>query len=804
MLEFFRKYQRIFFILITIVIVISFSFFGTYSALPPDNLQNDPAFQAVDGTIVTKSELSEMVLFLSTDMNDKLLYGGVWGPNFLNDGAISKLLLQTDIAQILASQFAQELAPDLEKRLAAEKRYALYKHPQANFISTESAWTYFAPSMISDFKTIQQAASPLTPEAFAARTRLYLAEKNFSASMLRQVLNYQEKQLSWVEPDENLARTDLSLFGYHTTEDWFGPRFMTLAAEFIINSAKVAEQHGYRVSKSEALTDLIENANQSFKQNLRSPHLGVANNQEYFKEQLRRMGMDQSKAVKIWQTVMLASRLFDEAGNSVFVSPELFSSFVAYAKEPASGNLYQLPKELKLNDYKNLQKFEIYLDAVASRSDKEKSSLELPEKYLPADEVSKKFPELVQKRYVLDIAQVDKSALQTKISVKETWNWEVQDTNWAKLTKRFPDIGLKDAGTRQERFALLESLNDKLRSRVDNFARSQILAQRPELITQALETAISTPTSIGLSLKGAAGKPFEGIDDVSILIALLDKASVSGSNKASELTPEQQDADQKLSNFTGDQRHYYRIQVIEKQSGAAVLTFAEANQQGILDNLLDRTLQEHYLKIREAQAKTFQKADSSWKDLAEVRDAVADSYFANILKTIQAQENTETKLTGNSAAPRRLLTHVKNIKTNLEADPKREALYVKSVNNTEQTSEKEPNTVSLDQQWQLEKRPFSIERSSNSEQINTIEALELAANAWSPVISTPSGAIFFYQKLESQPKKQELVLDKSHQEQQLLSSEAQRLVASQLINEYKSKHAISLEFMENSGENALD
>lgn len=801
MLEFFRKYQRIFFILITTVIVISFSFFGTYSALPPDNVQNDPAFKAIDGTLVTKSELNEMVLFLSTDINDKLHYGGAWGPNFLNDGAVSKLLLQTDIAQVLASQFKEELAPDLDKRLAAEKRYSLYKHPHANFISTESAWAYFAPTMGSDFKTLQQASSPLTPEAFAARTRLYLGEKNFSAPMLRQVLNYQEKQFSWVEPDDNLAHTNLSLFGYHTLEDWFGPRFMTLAAEFIINSAKVADQRGYHVSKGEALADLIENANQSFKQNLRSPHLGVANNQEYFKEQLRRMGMDQSKAVKIWQKVLLTKRLFEEAGNSIFVSPELFSNFIAYAKEPVSGNIYQLPKELKLGDYRNLQKFEIYLDAASLRTDEEKSSLKLPERYPSAEELSKTFPELVQKRYVLDIAQVDKEALQTKISVKETWNWEVEDANWASLIKQFPNIGLKDVSSRQERFALLEELNDKTRTKVDNFARTQILAKRPELISKALESAPSSSLVVGLPLKGPAGKPFEGIDDASALVALLDQASVG----SSEETPEQQAADKKLAQFSGDQRHFYRIQVTEKQPGVTVLTFAEANRLGILDNLLDRTLQEHYLKIRDADPKTFQKADSSWKDLSDVKDTVADSYFANTLKAIQVLENKEAKLTGDAAASRRLLPHVKNVKEGLEADPEHDKFFVKRVQNAGESSENVPDIVSLDRQWQLEKRPFSIERSNNNEQFNTIEALELPVNAWSSIINTPSGAIFFYQKLESHPKQNELVLEKSHQAQQLLSNEAQRLVASQLIDDFKSKQAISLEFMNNnSEESALD
>jgi hypothetical protein len=217
-----------------------------------------------------------------------------------------------------------------------------------------------------------------------------------------------------------------------------------------------------------------------------------------------------------------------------------------------------------------------------------------------------------------------------------------------------------------------------------------------------------------------------------------------------------------------------------------------------LDTLLDRTLQNHYLKVRDALASTFQKPDSSWKDFTEVKDSIADNYFATVIKAIQSQENGDTKLTGNTAAARRLLPHVKNVKAKLEADPIHDEPYVRSATNAEQAP------ISLDQQWLLEKRPFSIERSNNSEQFNTVEALELDLNAWSKVINTPNGAIFFYQKLESPPKNHDLVLDKTHQAQQLLSNEAQRLVASQLIDEFKSKHAISLDFMDQSAENSLE
>src|ERR1700733_10225613 len=90
MLDFFRRYQRYFFLVITVVIIISFSFFGTYSTLGSNTWREQIAFKAINGCEVTRSDVDEMALFLATDNEDKLLYGGAWGPNFLNDGVIRK------------------------------------------------------------------------------------------------------------------------------------------------------------------------------------------------------------------------------------------------------------------------------------------------------------------------------------------------------------------------------------------------------------------------------------------------------------------------------------------------------------------------------------------------------------------------------------------------------------------------------------------------------------------------------------------------------------------------------------------
>ena len=293
MLEFFRKYQRYFFLIITVVIIISFSFFGTYNTITSNPIHEQIAFKAVDGTEVTRAELEEMAIFLGTDKQDKLLFGGLWGPNFLNDGVVKNDILATGLAAILTEQYANDIQPDLYTRLEKEKRYALYVHPEAKFLNVESAWGYFAPSLKGSFDELRHSNNPISPEALNARINLYLGEKKFPAPLLRQVLRYQEKQYSWLTPDINLDRTDLSLFGYHTVEDWFGPKFMRIIAEFIINSAKIAEQKGYEVSKAETLADLRRNAEISFKENANNPNLGVANSNEYYNEQLRRLGMDQ-------------------------------------------------------------------------------------------------------------------------------------------------------------------------------------------------------------------------------------------------------------------------------------------------------------------------------------------------------------------------------------------------------------------------------------------------------------------------------------------------------------------------------
>lgn len=793
MLEFLRKHQRYFFAVISVVIIISFSFFGTFNTVNTEYPHEQTVFKAVDGTDVKRHELDDLALFIGTDSHDKMILGGIWGPNFLNDGVIRKDFLETGMGFILASNYPDELLKDLQPRSEKEKRYNLYSHPQANFINVESAWSYFAPDMKANYETLRYAGNPVDAENLAARISLFLQEKQFPAPLLRQVLEYQEKQYAWLPPDESLYYQDLSLFGYHTTEDWFGPRFVRLVAQFIMNGAKVAEQKGYKVTKEEALADLMQQAAASYQQNINNPNLGVANLQQYFEEQLRRMNMDQNKAAKIWREVLLYRRLFNDVGQAVVVDPFSIEKIQGYTQEGVVGELYQLPKDLRFDNYRNMQKLETYLNAVAKRD--EKNLLDLPSKFLSLEEVSKKYPELIQTRYILEVAQLNKSTLQTKVGVKETWNWEVEDSNWASLTKKFPDLAMKKSTTREERFAALDALDDKTRAQVDAFARAAIVDKHPEWVQQALEAAPAKVSAMAILDKGGKTPLAKG-EKRQELMKLLNKASLKGENLNAEA--------QQLQLYTPDELTYYRISVVERAPKSEIMTFAEADQQGVLDELLDKNLEVEYVKVREEDASQYKKPDGSWKSLADVKDLIADQYFAKIRQAIEkdytqaiAPQAAPSVFLGDFLASLRLYAYMRHVKESMEKTGQVESWVLV---NPEAASDKLASRVALEDQWKLLQTPYQGTRSDLNKDLNAHDVFAMNVGDWGKVQTPGNGNLNFFHLEKRQKAPTVATSEKVGQLYQVASMDAQRIYMQKLLYELKDKKALSLDYMNKSVE----
>lgn len=773
MLGFFRRYEKYFFIVITFVIVISFTFFGTYGTLTREPSQHDrEAFQTVTGRSVSEHQLEVFSRFIATDNLDKVTSGGVWGPNFLNNGVIQEDLLQTGLALLLVADYKDQLREDLVSRHEKEKRYVPYSHPKADYVGVETAWKQLAPEIKFYFDQLQATNDPVEEEALVARIRLYMGEKRLPAPLLYRVIRQQEKQQSWLTPDPRLGQIDLALFNYRTAEDWFGPRFVRLVAEFVINTAEIAKQKGYQISEAEAFADLIRNAELSYQQNSRNPDLGVATVGQYMAKQLKLMGIDQTQAVKVWQQVLLFRRYFLDVGRSAFVDPFMVEQLNSYAAESVEGTLYQLPTPLRLGSYRELQRLETYLDAVANPS----SSLTLPTLFYAASEVEKKNPELVQKQYRLKIASVDKEKLQAKIGVKETWDWEVDDANWKKLTKEFPELGVKGAKTREERFAALESLDRRTRGRVDAFARTMIVDSHPEWLEEALATVPVSEQDVGISRRGG-NTPFVGLERRQKLIALLDKAPIGEQDPA-------------LKAFTGDNKNYYRIIVVKRDPKQRILTFAEASREGVLDAILDRNLQTFYIDNRLQYADEFQLPNGGWKPYESVKLRVADHYFADKLKAIKDKAPKGTGSTGDLLAAVRLYPHLAAARSALKGDPKSAEKWVAN-------GEEDP----LSGQWKLVQRDYSASRGSQESYLEKEAIFALKEGEFGKIKTLPNGDLTFFQV-----SAQGIGLSADELESQVfaaydvLSNEAQRELMRNTLVALKEKRAISLDYMRRNKE----
>jgi len=741
MLDFFRRYQRYFFIVITVVIIISFSFFGTYSTLNNVAYHEQVAFTAVDGSSVKRSEVDQMALFLGTDAQDKLIYGGHWGPNFLNDGVIVKDFFQTGMAEELGVQYASDINEELLTRLEKEKRYKPYAHPQAQFLSMESAWNYLAPEVSRNYNALRLSTSPTSPDALNARFNLYMAQRDFPAPAVRQVLLYQQRQYNWLQPDPALESKDLSLFGYHTVDDWFGPRFMRIIAQFVINSAKIAEQKGYQVSKQEALADLMRNSEASYAQVVNNPNLGVANSNEYFNTQLQRMGLDANKASGIWRQVMLFRRLFHDVGNAVFVDPLTYQKVNTYAKTTIEGQLYRLPDEFHFNSNSSMQKFEAYLNAISKQQG---PALTLPQQFYTPAEVAKKAPELIQKRYLITLAEVNKNALQAKVAVRESWNWEVD--NWAKLTKQFPDLANKKSNTRDERYAALDSLDEKARDKVDAYARKEIVETHPEWLQKALQEVEPKRTVLAVPLKGGKA-PLVGVTDREALMASLDTAKLNAQ-------------DESLAAFSADGVHYYRIVVLDRSPDLEIVTFAEAQEGDLLAN------------------KTVDKAYSD--------------KLSNAIKTDSGQGQKE--MLEDIVASLRLNAYAKETLAQIKKDPQGEANWIQPKASQEGAQDKLPPHPALADQWKFIKSPYQADR--GDDKIDLADAFTLQPNGWSKVHTPVSGDLYFFQLIKKGSNATVQALDETvHKARNLLSDNAQRVLTANLLRTMKEKRAISLDYL---------
>jgi hypothetical protein len=576
MLEFFRKYQRIFFIFVTVVIIVTFSLFGSYKTMNQTESRKDIVVgHAIDGSKLKYSEIKQLSALLGAESG--------------KTGVLGKEFLQTGAAEHLAAAFAGTLKADWQSRLERAKRCRFYVHPAAPSLNAQDIYNQLAPGVIDEVRALQ-SSEELQPGFFASWSHLFLLQEQCPGELMRRILLYHERQ-NQIPRDPHILNEDFSLCGFRGAHEWFGANFLDLVSQFVLNGAIQAEEKGYQATKAEAEADLLQRF--SYKD-------------ASLETVLHSIGVMKSDAVELWQRTLLFLRYFRDVGQSVLVDDLPYRRFADFANETAKLDVYHLPAELQFHSIDDFLSFEVY----ARLACRPYEILSLPTQLLDVAEVEKEAPELVSTLYRMKSQEIDLRKIGARLSMREVWDWQLEKSHWEALLAAFPEINNLNG---KDNFQKLEKLDPDRRAAIDDWSRRQIVEQHPDWIENELMAAPIKECEAAIFANGEIdGMP---IRSVSAFQGLLEKAC--GSDR---------EAIDILYRFREEgQSEIRRITSVEKIADRTILSFADAKKKGRIkvDRFLDERRPPH---------------GADWKPFGEIREDLIRQTFGNLFSAIDDRE----------------------------------------------------------------------------------------------------------------------------------------------------------------------
>lgn len=779
MLNFFRKYQKIVFGVVTAALILSLSLFGATNNFGSKAIKEEDFVlgTAIDGSNISKLSIEKMTRFLATDRFDAEMQASRSIPNFFNDGVIRRDFLESGLGTMLAKQYFDIIEKDLQQRLEKQKRFTPYMHPQAPFLSAQNIYAQFVPGVQENLTKIKKDDFQLTPDNFQTLSDLYVESSRFPTNYLRQFLSYQESQYKWLQKDPYIREGDLSLFYFHNLEDWFGANFIELVAQFIHNAAIYAKAKGYKVSYEEARSDLFKGGFEALQAQAGEQEISPELLGKYWKQQLYSLRMDEKAAVSIWQKVLLFRKVFDDFGQSIFLDKLTYEQYQDYTSEATEVKLYTLPTEYKCKNFRDFLKFQTYIEAV-SRDELAAKSLLPTSEQKPVSMIEKKTPELLEKVYEVELSHVTKGEVARGVSLKDTWNWQQKAANFDKLKGEFKVLLSTNPKSDAERMDILDQLSDQERIEIDEYTRNEILKTRLDQIKVALDQKAPETKVIHVSL-GKEITPLNGIYETAEFISVLDQAPLK---TELELTENQQLAKQSLQLYSQDEENYYKIQVVKKPLETRLLSYQEALNLKVLDKLLDEKLKKHEASARAIEPAAFVTEDGRSKEFKDVKDQIGKILYNDLIKLIEKDfTKSGRKIAHDSEkqaldfiAQHRLYHFVKVAKEDIEYLGE-ESMYLDKAN-----------------RFHLVESDECIKRKEKASWTDE-STFSMKENAWSQIHVDTSGLLSFYQIVKKSKGDKEKMLDEIKEGQSLISKDAKRFLMSDLLSEIYQSDSIHIE-----------
>jgi GcvH upstream region-like protein len=572
MLQIFRRYQKVIFLVTTVLIVFSFVFFGTFSAFVQQTSAPDPiVYTTRSGTKVHHSEMQQMMQFFAHERADPVLPRNLLDNNFLNDGWISRIFFKSGGVEPFVFAKVSKHEEFLAQAFEKERTFSPYRNTYDPNMSAEAIWSFVVPQMNENLEKLRKAEN--WKEALPCKVNLYLAQKDFPPTMLAQTLLYSGGQ----NPgglDPRLMKGDLSLFGYHNLQDWFGEAFVQRCAEVVFESVDSAKKRGLKVTKEERDHYLHTLLIDTYKQVASQIQDQIPHPFALYSLYLRHRGWTQDSFEKCLDKILLGQRLLDHYSKVPLVDTYSFEDFHSYAYEYTTVKVKELPEKLKLITQSDWEAFEGYIQATSKHSSEKEFSLESH----PFEVIAAKSPYLVGREVAFYYNEVPLKQLEGRVSLKETWAWEKDPANQEILKKAFPELA-QGTNNWEER---LSALPKKRKQKVDSFARGEIAKLHPEWIEEAFQKSVMQQTSLLVARSGECRDfPLKGIQNIPALMKKLEE-------------------EKEFVSYTQDGEHYYRILRNQEMQPERLLTFAECRELGV-HSLLVRDYQgsEHFAAVKE-------------------------------------------------------------------------------------------------------------------------------------------------------------------------------------------------------------
>lgn len=527
MLHVFRRYQKFIFIVVTLVVIMTFVFFGTYQAFLPTHQETESedvtAYVTPQGRMVGSRELAMLARLLSREGVGSDLIPA----NLCSRQWVSRYFLTPD----LAAQWIDSKAPDLAEKWQREKMYQPYQHPERADLSVGTFWSFLAPELPQKLKELQTASS--VEETIAARVALYHLQERAPPRFVSQLLRYRVQEAGF-EMDPRLARGDIALFGYTDLMDWFGEASFLRLARIVIRGAEEAKVYpfSYEEAKEELLSRMGMLAEQLQNQK------GIAVNREtLFQAFLRQEDYTETTFVNLYRDVRRFEESIEDLSDSIALEALPFEQIYGEAQQWVTVEVTRMPPSLRFRDLEEAAAFEAYVAALTSSQ-----SGQIPQEPNPTDWVLGTW-------YQGYVGQMCTDDLLHRVTLRQLWDWEESHTD--EWVAQFPQL----------KGRTLDVCSPEERADVDQMARRAIVQEHPEWMEEALKEVDMEPFSLF-----ANGKEHpSGYPGITSILSL----------------QQQFDAQDETWGYTQDQNHFFRW-IVSHREPNHILTFEEARQQQLL------------------------------------------------------------------------------------------------------------------------------------------------------------------------------------------------------------------------------